>query len=205
MSCRREYCEDGRQTLRIAEAVRDDVDYQPTHDIHSRNNSNPVDGRLVTIFIPILLACLAPFPPLHPATSPPFPTGGGSKTVVTQIVVHSKSADGSPDHHTPNTVTVPIKGVHANGTTCNGVVSVTLGGGSTPEQMAQALAEAIRDSMGGCVVKVEAFGNTVLVSGTDLASSEGTPDKPKKTPAPPPDPENGDDPFLTSATYERQV
>ena len=157
------------------------------------------------MLIPLLFAWLAPLSPITFTTPPPILTGGGSKTVVTQIVVHSKSSDESPDSHTANTVTVPVKGKHADGTTCNGVGSVTLGGGATPAQMAEALANAIREEIGDCVVKVESFGNTVLVSGTDLASREGTPDDPKKTPAPPPDPALGDDPYLTSATYERKV
>lgn len=157
------------------------------------------------MLIPTFLLWLAPLPPASPTLSAPPPMSGGSGTVVTQIVVHSKSADDSPDHHGPSTMTVQIKGKHADGTTCVGTVSVELGGGATPAAMATALAEAIREEMGECVVKVESFGNTVLVSGTDLDSSEGTPDDPKKTPAPPPDPELGDDPYLTSATYERRV
>jgi hypothetical protein len=153
--------------------------------------------------LPRILAaafCLPVLAPISLARAVPL----GNKAHVTQFTVHSKWADGEKDHNGPVAISVKVAYRDDAGQPQSATVAYTLKKGDTPTQMAEGLRDALKEELPESV-EVKSDGSQVTARGVDLEDPSGTPDDPTKSPSPPPDPELGSKPWVSSRSYDQST
>lgn len=148
----------------------------------------------------VALAGLSPFASAHRATAEHVFVPNNSH--VTVIKVRSQKTPDVPDGNGPTDVSFTVAYKDSSGVSQKKTINVTLEKDKTPRQMAEKIKDAVVNEVGPHVT-VKHVAGMVTIRGVDLPNSDGSADHPKKSPAPPPDPEGNDAPWIMSESYDQ--